>query len=75
MNSYSELMAIKKLEEGKTKSLFMIFVSPFFTFIKNYFFKLGFLDGFLGLYVAFVGSFYTFMKYGKLRQKFNNSTK
>ena len=75
MNSYSELMAVKKLAQGKTKSLFSIFVSPFFCFIKNYFFKLGFLDGYLGLYAAFVGAFYTFMKYGKLRQKVNNLKK
>lgn len=69
MNSYSELMAIKNFELGKTKSIFMTFMSPFFSFVKNYIFKLGFLDGTLGLYAAFVQAFYTFMKYGKLRQK------
>lgn len=69
MNRYSELMAVKNFEQGKTKGLFATIASPFFSFIKNYFFKLGFLDGTLGLYAAFVNSFYTFMKYGKLRQK------
>lgn len=72
MNSYSELMAIKKMENGKTASIFSIIVNPVFNFVKNYIFRLGFLDGYLGFYSAVVLSFYTFMKYSKLRQKTKN---
>jgi glycosyltransferase involved in cell wall biosynthesis len=43
-----------------------IVVYPFFIFIKMYFLKLGFLDGFAGFLVCVSGAYYRFMKYAKL---------
>ena len=38
---------------------------PVWTFVRTYFFKLGFLDGFEGLTIAYMAAFYNFLKYAK----------
>ncbi|MGH1519654.1 glycosyltransferase family 2 protein [Chryseobacterium sp. JK1] len=69
INKYSDMMAEKMFEKGKKINRFKIIVSPMFEFTKVFFFKLGFLDGFPGFYVAKTMSYYTFLKYIKLREK------
>ena len=49
----------------KKKNLYKAFFSPFWTFIKLYFLKLGFLDGWRGFVIAKVYAQYTFWKYHK----------
>jgi glycosyltransferase involved in cell wall biosynthesis len=44
----------------------MIFDPPW-TFIRSYFLQLGFLDGLEGITIAYMASFYTFLKYAKAR--------
>jgi len=68
INNYTQLMAEKKVSNGKTVSLFKMIFSPFFDFMKNYFFKLGFLDGIAGFYISITGAFYTFLKYVKINE-------
>ncbi len=46
------LAAAKYQRQGKKASLFKLFVSPLFSFSKNYFFKLGFLDRWEGYVCA-----------------------
>jgi hypothetical protein len=43
-------------------------LSPVFSFIFNFFFKLGFLDGTTGFSCAQVNAEYTFKKYKKLKE-------
>lgn len=69
INKYSDMMAEKMLERGQKINRFKIIVSPIFEFIKVFIFKLGFLDGFPGYYIAKTMSYYTFLKYIKLREK------
>ncbi len=69
INKYSDMMAEKMFERGKKINRFKIIVSPIFEFIKVFIFKLGFLDGFPGFYIAKTMSYYTFLKYIKLREK------
>ena len=69
INKYSDMMAEKMFERGKKINRFKIIVSPMFEFIKVFIFKLGFLDGFPGYYIAKTMSYYTFLKYIKLREK------
>ncbi|WP_077418806.1 glycosyltransferase family 2 protein [Chryseobacterium sp. JV274] len=69
INKYSDMMAEKMFERGKKINRFKIIVSPVFEFIKVFIFKLGFLDGFPGYYIAKTMSYYTFLKYIKLREK------
>ncbi len=42
-------------------------LDPLFTFVRTYFFRAGFLDGAEGLTIAFMASFYNFLKYAKAR--------
>jgi len=44
------------------------FVAPAFMFLKYYVFKLGFLDGWAGLFAARMAALYTYLKYTRLRE-------
>ena len=68
MEYYAGLNAEKYLKEGKTSSALQSFFAAGFSFVKNYIFKLGFLDGATGFRCAKINSRYTFLKYEKLRR-------
>ncbi|WP_080776642.1 glycosyltransferase family 2 protein [Chryseobacterium phocaeense] len=68
INSYTQLMAEKKISSGKSVFILKIIFAPFFDFMKTYFFKLGFLDGVAGFYISITGAFYTFLKYIKINE-------
>jgi hypothetical protein len=64
MNNYSSLGA--EMAEGRGGfSLVNIVVRPIVTFIYNYFFRLGFLDGREGLLLHLYHSVYVSWKYAK----------
>jgi len=63
---YAELSAEKYAAQGKRSSWFKIYMAPAFSFLKYYFFKLGFLDGKAGFICARMTSYYTFIKYARL---------
>lgn len=67
-NHFTDLTAKLAFDRGKRANLFKLLLSPFFKFIKDYFFKLGFLDGYYGYIVCRISAQATFMKYAKLRQ-------
>ena len=50
---------------NKKKNIFKALISPSWTFIKIYFIKLGFLDGWHGFVIAKIYAQYTFWKYTK----------
>lgn len=60
---YATLSAQKYAEQGKKASLVKRFLSPVFSFIQNYIFRLGFLDGKEGLIIAYTSAKYVFLKY------------
>jgi glycosyltransferase involved in cell wall biosynthesis len=67
MNRYSSLGAEMALSKGKRGFSFSnIVLRPMFTFIYNYFFRLGFLDGREGLLLHLYHSVYVSWKYAKL---------
>ena len=68
MNKYASLNAEKYFKQGKKAGTFRTYLSPVFSFIFNFFFKLGFLDGATGFYCAKVNAEYTFQKYKRLDQ-------
>jgi hypothetical protein len=43
-------------------------VRPGWRFVRAYFFKLGFLDGWQGFCIAWLTAFYTFLRYVKVRE-------
>jgi len=65
---YAELNATKYFQAGKKASLLKCYLATIFSFIVNYFFRLGFLDGSAGLTVARMNAWYTWLKYRKLRE-------
>lgn len=67
---YAQLFARQKIKEGIRPSVFKTLFSPLFGFIKNYFFRRGFLDGKEGLEYAKTEMKYTSRKY-KLIQEAN----
>jgi len=68
MKKYAALNAEKYFKQGKKANIFRIYLSPVFSFIFNFFFKLGFLDGTTGFSCAKVNAEYTFQKYKKLKE-------
>ncbi len=68
MMEYASLSADKYLKQGKRASVVKIYLSPPFAFLQNYFFKMGFLDGWRGFVCATMTAWYTFMKYTKLME-------
>jgi len=63
---YATMSAEKYFLQGKKSSLFSAGLSAAFSFIKNFFFKLGFLDGKEGLICARMTAMYTWLKYKRL---------
>jgi glycosyltransferase involved in cell wall biosynthesis len=66
MNRYSSLGAEMVAAKGKVRFSFInIVLRPLFTFIYNYFFRLGFLDGREGLLLHLYHAIYVSWKYAK----------
>ncbi|HIC91363.1 MAG TPA: glycosyltransferase family 2 protein [Syntrophaceae bacterium] len=68
MNQYSSLSAQEYFHKGKRAKLIQIIFGPIFTFIRMYIIQRGFLDGYLGLLLSVLYSYYTFTKYAKLKE-------
>jgi glycosyltransferase involved in cell wall biosynthesis len=67
-NKFSTIAARAMHEKGQRASAFQMVVNPTIAFIKCYFLKMGFLDGFNGYVIARQSAYQTFLKYMKLRQ-------
>ena len=67
-DKFTTLSAIQMNNDGKKATIFKLFFSPLFSFIKGLFIRLGFLDGYYGIVICIINSFATFMKYVKLRE-------
>lgn len=74
MQKFSDIAANEAFKKGK-RSVFIVhqILYPFFIFLKVYFLKLGFLDGYTGYVLAIHAAYYRFLKYTKL--SFLNSGK
>jgi glycosyltransferase involved in cell wall biosynthesis len=67
-NRYSSLQAEKMFSEGRRFSWFHFFTKPTVKFLECYFFKLGFLDFWVGYIIAYNASYSVFLKWSKLRE-------
>ncbi|KYG78828.1 glycosyltransferase family 2 protein [Roseivirga echinicomitans] len=65
---YAKIAAKAFHEMGKNPSSYKMIFSPLFRFTRDYFLKLGILDGFYGLIICSTNSYTTFLKYAYLRQ-------
>jgi len=66
--NFAEISAKAMYLKGRTISSFMIYLKSVFKFFRNYFFKLGFLDGRYGYIICKITAWETFLKYSKLRR-------
>lgn len=71
---YARLSADKYFEQGKKATLLKRYGSPLFSFVKEYFFQWGFLDGVRGWKIAKGNAIYTFWKYRFLKEKNGSNT-
>jgi glycosyltransferase involved in cell wall biosynthesis len=67
-NHFTDLTAEAAHLKGKNATMWKVIFSPAFKFMRDYFFKLGFLDGYFGYVVCRISAHATFLKYIKLRE-------
>ena len=65
LNSYTTHSAIELAKKNKKSGIADLIFRPVFTFLKMYFVKLGFLDGYTGLILCILSSYHVFFKYAK----------
>jgi glycosyltransferase involved in cell wall biosynthesis len=76
MNRYSSLGAEAIAARGRVRFSFInVVLRPFFTFVYNYFFRLGFLDGREGLLLHLYHAVYVSWKYAKAWELSRKSSK
>ena len=63
---WSTWHALANKEEGKRSSVLKIILFPVIHFTRNYFLRLGFLDGIQGFVFASLMSFHSFLSWSKL---------
>lgn len=66
IDKYTAIMAQGLFERGRRASAWHLVFHPLVRFIRGYVFKLGFLDGWRGLLVAFLAAHYVRLKYARL---------
>lgn len=71
-NSYTTQAAIQLYNERRKAGVVKIILDPIYKFIRNYIFRLGFLDGKEGFVLAASQALYTMAKYYKLYEIYEN---
>ena len=66
VNKYTEIASKDDFKDGKRSSILMILFAPVIRFIRDYFFLLGFLDGYYGFIICRISAHASFIKYAKL---------
>ncbi len=67
-NKFTDIGAREAFKNGKKSNLLIAFYKSFWKFIRDYFFKLGFLDGYYGFIICRLSANATFLKYIKIRE-------
>ena len=65
---FTDIMAKAEYQKGKQTNLFHLIFKPFWAFIRAYFLKLGFMDGYYGFVISINGAYYKYIKYLKLNE-------
>jgi glycosyltransferase involved in cell wall biosynthesis len=66
LDHYSGAFAQDLAEAGRGFTVLKLVARPLFRFLRDYAFKLGFVDGIPGLVIAVSDAYYVFLKYAKL---------
>jgi len=68
-NKFSQIAAEEAYKNGISANLLIdVLLNPLFTFIRKYFYQLGFLDGYYGFVICRISAFANFLKYIKIRE-------
>jgi len=65
---FSSISSRALFEKGETATFLTLLIKPFAKFIKSYFLKLGFLDGYYGFLISWLSAGAKYKKYKKLKQ-------
>lgn len=68
-NQYSDLKALEKFKKGKNPSILKLTLVMPVTFLKSYFIRRNFLNGWRGFVSSMINAFYAFLKEAKLFEK------
>jgi len=66
--TYADYFVRDQLAAGATAGLLDLWLRPGWRFVRGYFLRLGFLDGWQGLAVARLAAFQTFLRHARLRE-------
>jgi glycosyltransferase involved in cell wall biosynthesis len=72
INKFTTIGAIEAHKKGRQSNMFIAIIKSNWKFIRDYFFKLGILDGYYGFVICSLSAWATFNKYLKLRELNNN---
>jgi len=75
VNTFTSIGAKEAFKKGKKSNWFIAIYKSVWKFIRDYFFKLGFLDGYYGFIICSISAFATFTKYVKLKELHKNANK
>ncbi|MDQ3046969.1 MAG: glycosyltransferase family 2 protein [Bacteroidota bacterium] len=65
---FTDISSKALFEKGKRANLLHLTISPAVKFIRDYFLKMGFLDGYYGFIVCRISAKATYLKYAKLKK-------
>jgi len=74
-NYFTDIGAKEAFHKQKKSNLFIAFYKSSWKFVRDYFFKLGLLDGYYGFIICALSSHATFIKYLKLRELIKNDSR
>ncbi|MPW43625.1 glycosyltransferase family 2 protein [Acinetobacter guerrae] len=74
-NQYSELKSKEKFEKGKSPNLVKLVTIMPLMFVKSYFFRRNFMNGWRGFVGSMINAFYAFLKEAKLFEQSMNKDK
>lgn len=65
-NKFTSIEAQALYQKGKRATISKLVTRPFYQFFKDYFLKLGILDGRYGFVICFINAMYVLLKYAKM---------
>lgn len=65
-NKFTSIEAQALYQKGKRATVTKLVTRPFYQFFKDYFLKLGILDGRYGFVICFINAMYVLLKYAKM---------
>jgi glycosyltransferase involved in cell wall biosynthesis len=67
--AYSDDFLRQQIETGRKVSSLDVWVRPVWRFGRGYLLRLGFLDGWQSFHAAWIGAFYTFLRYARVLEE------